>query len=155
MYFIAFVWHMDPSCFYTLNLHNMLTPYAVKWDTLSSKFQCCLESLREDVCMWETLRRNLNSVLVKKACWLPSSHTHRWTVCQGNLTHADQRPPSHPAVGGNGTEREEEEREKELITTNAALHHRFLSPPAHPHCQCLTVYTAPPALSFSYGNVED
>lgn len=65
--------------------------------------------------MEETLKRNLNSVLVKKACWLPSSH--RWTVCQGNLTHTDQRPPSRPAVGGNGTEREEEEREKELITT--------------------------------------
>lgn len=43
--------------------------------------------------------------------------THRWTVCQRNLTHTDRRLPSRPAEGGNGTEREEEEREKELITT--------------------------------------
>lgn len=37
-------------------------------------------------------------------------------MCQGNLAHTNQRLPSRPAVGGNGTEREEEEREKELIT---------------------------------------
>lgn len=58
---------------------------------------------------------------ISAACWwrrpagLPA-HAHRWTVCQGNLTHTDQRLPSRPAMGGNGTEREEEEREKELIT---------------------------------------
>lgn len=44
------------------------------------------------------------------------AHTHRWTVCQGNLTHTDQRLPFLLTVGGNGTEREEEEQGKELIT---------------------------------------
>lgn len=34
--------------------------------------------------------------------------------------------------------------------TNAALHHRFLSPPAYPNCHSLAVYTAPPASRLRY-----
>lgn len=51
----------------------------------------------------------------RRPAGLPA-HIRRWTMCQGNLIHTDQRLSSRPAVGGNGTERKEEEREKELIT---------------------------------------
>ncbi|CAB1414658.1 unnamed protein product [Pleuronectes platessa] len=72
------------------------------------------------------------------------------------LLKVPKKAGSATKLGGNGTEREEEEREKELITT--LMPHFIivsLSLPAHPHCQCLTVYTAPPAPRLCYSIAED
>lgn len=88
IYVIAFEWHKDPSCCVcTLILHTMLTSCHTKWSSISSKFQCCLWSLRGTVCNGETLRRDLNSMLVKKACWLSSSHTHTDGRCVKGISH--------------------------------------------------------------------
>lgn len=95
---------------------------------------------------------------IPTACWwrrpagLPV-HTHRWTTCQGNCTHTDQRPPSRPEVRGNGTERDEEEWEKELITA-LMLHFIIVSWARLITLTASTVYTAPPSLSFSYVTVD-
>lgn len=95
---------------------------------------------------------------IPTACWwrrpagLPV-HTHRWTTCQGNCTHTDQRPPSRPEVRGNGTERDEEEWEKELITA-LMLHFIIVSWARLITLTASTVNTAPPSLSFSYVTVD-
>lgn len=121
---------------------SMLTTCHGKWATVSSKFQQCLEWLRRKVCHGEVLRR------IPTACkWgRPAgfaAHIHRWTTCQGNLTHADQRPHSRPAARGNGTERGEEEREMELITA-IMLHFIIVSWACLITLTVSVVCTAPP-----------
>lgn len=120
-----------------------------KWDAISSKFQCRSESLIGKACNGEALRWDLSSMLVKKACWLASSYTQMDGVSRESHTHWSEAPlPSHSGRKWDWT-RGGRARKGVNHRTNAALHHRFLSPPAHPHCQCLTVYTAPPAFSLS------
>lgn len=144
IYFIALIWYIDPSCFYTLILHSMLTSCLAKWGSISSKFQRCLESLRGKVCNGETLRRDLDNMLVKKTRWLASSYTQMDGVSKESHTHWSEAPlPSRSWRKWDWT-RGGRAGEGVNHRTNAALHHRFLSLPAHPHCQYLTVYTAPP-----------
>lgn len=157
IYVIAFEWHKDPSCCVcTLILHTMLTSCHTKWSSISSKFQCCLWSLRGTVCNGETLRRDLNSMLVKKACWLSSSHTHTQMDGVSRESHTQWSEAPLPASSGRKWDWTRRGRAGEGVNhrTNAALHHRFLSPSAQPHCQYLTVYTAPPSPSFSYDTVD-
>ena len=59
------------------------------------------------------LTRDLCGVFLRHAGWL--AHTHTDGRCVEGISHTLIRAPRH-AAGGNGTEREEEEREKELIT---------------------------------------
>lgn len=126
---------------------SMLTTCHGKWGTVSSKFQQCLECLRGTVCNGEVLRRIPTACKSGRPAGL-LARIHRWTMCQGNLTHADQRPHSRPAVRGNGTERDEEEREKELITT-LMPHFIIVSWACLITLTVSVVYTAPPTPVFS------
>lgn len=130
----------------------MLTATRGKWGTVSSKLQQCLACLRGQVCKGEVLRRIPTAYKWGRPAGLPA-HIHRWTICQGNLAHADQRPHSRPAVRGNGTERGEEEREMELITA-IMLHYIIVSRACLITLAVRVVYTAPPSPAFSGASVD-
>lgn len=98
-------------------LWSMLTTCHAKWSMIASKFQQHLECLRGKVCNGEVLRRDPDSMLVEKACWITSTHTQMDDMSRDSHVCSDQRPHSRLAVRGNGTEREEEDWENELITT--------------------------------------
>lgn len=119
---------------------------------VSSKFQQCLECMRGKVCNGEVLRRIPTACKWGRPAGLPA-RIHRWTMCQGNLTHTDQRPHSRPAVRGNGTERDDEEREKELITA-IMLHFIIVSWACLITLTVSVVYTAPPSPIFSYASFD-
>lgn len=144
--------HRPKLLFYTLTLHSMLTSCHAKLS--SSKFQHCLESLRGKVCNGETLRRDPYRMLVKTVCRLAASHIQMDGVSRKSHTHQSEAAPL--ASSGRKWEWTRGGRAWEGVNhcTNAALHHRFLSPPAQPHCLYLTVHTAPPSSSFSYGTVD-
>lgn len=131
---------------------SMWTTHHGKWGTVSSKFQQCLECLRGTVCNGEVLRRIPTACKWGRPAGLPA-HIHRWTMCQGNLTHTDQRPHSRPAVRGNGTERGEEEREMELITA-IMLHFIIVSWACVIILTVSVVYTTPPSPRFSGASVD-
>lgn len=131
---------------------SMLTTCHGKWGTVSSKFQQCLECLRGTVCNGEVLGRIPAACKSGRPAGL-LARIHRWTTCQGNLTHADQRPHSRPAVRGNGTERDEEEREKELITA-LMLHFIIVSWACLITLAVSVAYTAPPTPAFGCASVD-
>lgn len=131
---------------------SMLTTCHGKWGAVSSKFQQCLECLRGTVCNGEVLGRIPAACKSGRPAGL-LARIHRWTTCQGNLTHTDQRPHSRPAVRGNGTERDEEEREKELITA-LMLHFIIVSWACLITLAVSVAYTAPPTPAFAHASVD-
>lgn len=120
--------------------------------TSASKFQQHLECLRGKVCNGEVLRRDPDSMLVEKACWITSTHTQMYDMSRDSHVCSDQRPLSRLVVKGNGTEREKEDWENELITM--LMLHFIIVPRA-----CLitlsvsTFYIAPPYTCFSYATL--
>lgn len=130
--------------FHTLILHSMLTSRHTKMGHNLIKVSVLAAEPERKVCNGEILRRDVDSKLVKKACWLASSHTQMDGVSRESHTHWSEAPL--PSRSGRKWDWTRGGRAGEGVNhhANAALHHRFLSPPAHPHCQYLTVYTAPP-----------
>lgn len=114
-------WCQPHVKFTLLDLHETKIIYLCVCTLVPFSIALCksFPSLRRAWEEWFAVERHWDGISAE--CWwrrpagLPA-HTHRWTVCQGNLTHTDQRLPSRLTVGGNGTEREEEEQGKELIT---------------------------------------
>ncbi len=139
IYPIRLVCCRNPSCcFYPLILHSRLTSCHAKWSSVSSNFQRCWKSLWGKICNGEALRKDPDSMLVKKACWFTSSHTQMDDVSRESHTHWSEAPI--PASSGRKWDWTRGGRAGEGVNhrTNAALHHRFVSPPAYPHCQYLT-----------------
>lgn len=79
---------------------------------------------------------------VRKACWLTSTHTQMDDVSRES--HARWSEAPFPASSERKWHWTRRGREGEGVNhhTNAALHHRFLGLPDHPHCQC-RLHSAP------------
>lgn len=122
---------------------------------ISSKFQQRLESPRGAVCNGEILRRDpLTACRWRRPAGLPA-HTHRWTTCRGNLTHTLIREASFLASSERKWDWTRRGRVGEGVNhrANAALHHRFLSPPDHPSLPALSTQR-PPSSRFRHVTVD-
>lgn len=86
IYSFAFVLHIDSSCFYTLILHSMLTSCHAKMRHYLIKVSVLAAESERKVCNGETLRRDLESKLVKKAL-LACQLTYTDGRCVKGISH--------------------------------------------------------------------
>lgn len=129
------IWHCTFLCFHICSFYQRCVRI----------FHCYLESLRGMVCSGEALRWDFSRTLVKKACWLASSYSQMDGVSRESHTHWSEAPlPFHSGRKWDWT-RGGRARKGVNHRTNAALHHRFLSPPAHP-LYCARLSTQRPLL---------